>query len=91
MLVGRDEEEDAVVLLGLAELPGAEQRVGVGLDRLPVERRNGRDDQLNPRLALEIGELAFEIGALDRGKHMRSVNHAAGQSRRTGRTRRRRR
>ena len=33
-----DQQQDAVVLAGLAEPPGAEQPVGVGLDRLAVER-----------------------------------------------------
>ena len=63
MLFGRDQEQRAVVLLRLAELPGAEELVGVGLDLLAVERGDRRDDQLDARLRLELGELALEIGA----------------------------
>jgi hypothetical protein len=36
-LVRRDEKKDAVVPMGLAELPGAEEGVGVRLDLLAVE------------------------------------------------------
>ena len=46
-LVRGDQEEDAVVLLRFAQLPGAEERVGVGLDLLPAERRHGRHDELD--------------------------------------------
>ena len=64
-LLRRDQKKHAVVLLGFAELPGAEERVGVGLDLLAVQRGHGRDDQLDARLLLEAGELALEIGGRD--------------------------
>jgi hypothetical protein len=35
--LGRDQQQHAVVLLLLAELPEAEQVVGIGLDLLPLE------------------------------------------------------
>ena len=80
MLLGRDQQEDAVVLLGFAELPGAKQLIGVRLDLLAAERGDRRHDQLNSRLALEIGEFALEIGALAGRKHLRLIHHPAGQS-----------
>ena len=38
MLVRRHQQQDAVVLVRLAQLPCAEQLVGVGLDLLPFQR-----------------------------------------------------
>ncbi len=58
----RDQEQGAVVLLSLAELPETEQLVGVRLDLLAIERRDGRDHELDAGLLLEVGELALEVG-----------------------------
>ena len=49
-LVGRDQQQHAVVLGLLAELPGAEQLVGIGLDLLAVERGHGGDHELDAGL-----------------------------------------
>ena len=56
-LVRRDQQQHAVVLRLLAELPGAEQLVGVGLDLLALQRADGGDDELDAGLGLEIREL----------------------------------
>ena len=58
--VGRDEQQHAVVLGFLAELPGAKQLVGVRLDLLAVERGDGGDDKLDAGLGLEIGQLGLD-------------------------------
>ena len=63
VFVGRDEKQHAVVLLRFAEPPGAEKLVGVGLDLLAVERGDGRHDELDARLVLEVLQLPFERGA----------------------------
>ena len=87
MLLGRDEEQRAVILLRLAQLPGAKQRVGVGLDLLALERGNRRDDELDARLALQRRELAFEGAALIGRQNIGRVDNAPGQD---GEIRRRR-
>ena len=46
-LLRRDEEKNAVILLGFAELPRTEEFVGVGLDLFAPERGDGRDHQLD--------------------------------------------
>ena len=63
LLVRRDQQQHAVVLGLLAELPGAEQLVGVGLDLLAFERVDGGDDELDAGLGFEIGELRLERAA----------------------------
>ena len=78
-LVRRDQEENAVVLFRLAQFPGAEELIGVGLDLLAAERGHGRHDQLNPGLLLEIGELALEVGGGDGRKDLRLVDHPSGE------------
>ena len=51
-LVRRMQQQHAVVLAALAELPAAEQSVGVVLDRIAVQRLHRRDDDLVRGLAL---------------------------------------
>jgi len=48
-----DEQQDAVILAGLAELPVTEQPVGKILERLATERIDGCDDDLVRRFLLE--------------------------------------
>jgi hypothetical protein len=64
---GAIEQQHAVVLFRLAELPLPEERVGVGLDILPVERGDGGDDELDSRFRLEIGELLLDRRACSGG------------------------
>jgi len=47
LFVGRNQQQDAVVLRLFAELPGPEQLVGVRLDLLSLEGGYGRDDKLD--------------------------------------------
>ena len=67
VLVGCDEQQHAIVLLLLAELPVAKQRVGVRLDLLAVERGDGRDHELNAGFGFQRRQLAFERSALPAG------------------------
>ena len=62
MFVGRDEQQDAVVLGLLAELPGPEELVGIGLDLFALQRRDRCDDELDAGFLLEIGELGLDRG-----------------------------
>jgi hypothetical protein len=59
----------------------AEQGVGVGLDLVAAEVLDGGDDELDRRLGLEVGKLAFQIGLRRRRQNMRVVDDAAGQRR----------
>ena len=59
-LLGRHQQQHAVVLVLLAELPEAEQLVGIGLDLLALERAHRGDDELDARLLLELGELGLQ-------------------------------
>ena len=80
-LLWRDEEKDAVVLLGFAELPRAEELVGVRLDLLAAERSDGCDHQLDAGLLLEGRRALFEVGGRDRRENVRGVDDPAGQRR----------
>ena len=84
-LFRRDQKQRAVVVLGVAQFPGAKKPIGVRLDLLAVERGHGRYDKLNAGLLLEIGELAFKIGLRDRRKDVRLVNNPSGQRGEAGR------
>jgi hypothetical protein len=57
MLFWRDEQQYAVILFLLTELPGPEQLVGIGFNLLAFERRDGGDNELDPGLGFEIGQL----------------------------------
>ena len=85
-----DQQQHAVVLAGLAEAPGAEQPVGVGLDRLAVERVDGRDDDLVGAFLLEIRELLDQRRLGGRVDHAGIVDDAAGERRQLGGDRRER-
>ena len=88
-LLRRDQKERAVVVFGLAQFPGSEQRVGVRLDLLAAKRGHGRDDELDSGFLFEIGELALKIGDRDRRKDVRLVNNPSGQRGKVGRRERR--
>ena len=81
MLGRRHQQQQAVVLLRLAQLPEAEEIVGVGLDFLSAEARHGRHDELDAGLRLEIGKLALQRGAGLFRQHGGAVDHAAAQRR----------
>ena len=91
VLLGGDEKQQAVVLLRLAELPQAEEFVGVGLDLLAVERGNGGDNKLDAGFVVERLQLAFERGALRGRDDIGLVDHAPGQQGIVRRRRERRR
>ena len=86
-LVRRHQQQDAVVLVRLAQLPGAEQLVGVGLDLLPFQRADGGDDELDAGLVLEIRELRLDRGLRRRREDAGLIDDAAGE-RRKGQRRR---
>ena len=89
MLVRRDEEQHAVVLVLLAEFPLAEQGVGVGFDLVAAEIAHRGDDKLDRRFGFEIGELALKARNRGRREHMRVVDDAPGQRRERRRRERR--
>ena len=84
VLVGRDEQKHAVVLRLFAELPGAEEFVGVGLDFLALKRGDRGDDQLDAGLGFEIGELRPNGGARLRRNNVGLIDDAAGERRIVG-------
>ena len=65
--------------LGLAELPRAEELVGERLDLLALEGGDRRHHQLDARLLLEIGELAFEVRGRDGRENMRLIDDPSGE------------
>ncbi len=65
-VVARDQQQDAVVLLRLTELPRPEQTVGIGLDRFAAERRDRGDHDLVGRFLLE-GRQCLGQGGLGLG------------------------
>ena len=80
----RDEQKDAVVLAGLAQLPGAEQAIGVGLDRLPAKAVDGGDHDLVRGLGLEGGEFLHQRGFRCRVDDAGIVDDAPGQGGKVG-------
>ena len=60
VLVRRDQQQHAVVLLRLAELPDAEQLVGIGLDVAALQRLHRGDDELDAGLVFEVFELCLD-------------------------------
>ena len=85
VLLGRYQKQHAIVLLGFAELPLPEEIVGVGLDLLAAEGRDGRNYELNARLLFQRGELAVESGAGRRREDARLIDDAAGERGEVGR------
>src|ERR1700722_9580143 len=76
-LLHRDDEEDAVVLPLLAELPVIERPVSDVLDRLPVERRQDQDRDLGTGRAVDALEPLLQIRLLARGQLARPVGDVA--------------
>ena len=83
-VVRRHQKQHAVVFLGLAELPEAEQPVGVRLDLLAVEAGDGGDDDLVGAFCLEVGEFLGERGFGACIDDAGIVDDAAGQRREIG-------
>ncbi len=81
MLLGRDDEQHAIVLVLLPELPLPEQRIGVGLDLVAAEIVDGGDDELDGRFLFEIGKLGLKARLRCRREHMRVVDDAPRQRR----------
>ena len=79
MLGRRDQEEHAVVLLGFAELPKPKQLIGVSLDVASLQRFDGGDDKLNPRLILEVFELCLNIAPAFSCHDAGLIDHPAAQ------------
>ncbi len=90
MLVGRDQQDDAIVFAFPADLPRPPEPVAVILDRPPLEAGHGRDDELPARLRLERFRLAGEVENLLGPKQVRFVDDPAGQLGKGLRGRRRR-
>ena len=59
-VVGRDDQQNAVVLAGLADLPVAAELIAEVLDRLALQRRQRDDHDLIGRLGLERREVRFD-------------------------------
>ena len=85
VLVRRDQQENAVVLLRLAELPGAEQLVGVSLDVAALQRFDGGDDQLNAGFVFKVFQLGLKLAAAFRRHDIGLIDHTAGQRRKVER------
>ena len=82
---GRDEQKNAVILLRLAELPGAEQLVGISFDVAALQRFDGGDDQLNAGLVFKVFQLGLKLAAALRRHDIGLIDHAAGQRRKVER------
>ena len=80
-LVRRDQQQHAVVLRFLAELPGPKQLVGVGFDLLTFERGDGGDDELNAGFVLEIRELRLDRASGIERDDVGLIDDAPGQRR----------
>src|SRR5271154_2781073 len=81
MLGGRDQKQHAVVLLRLAELPGAEQLIGVGLDVAAFERPHRGDDKLDAGLLLQGYRFGSDVAAVRRRQNIGLIDHRAGKLR----------
>ena len=81
LLVRRDEQDDAVVALLVANLPVAAKLVAIFLDRAPLEALHRRDDELSFRGGFQGFGLAFKIELLLGPKQASLIHHTAGQRR----------
>src|SRR5262249_16687466 len=61
-IIRRDNQQDAAVLLLLPDAPVAAELIAIVLDRGALQRLQCHDHQLAGGLALELGELAVELG-----------------------------
>jgi hypothetical protein len=78
-LVGRDDEQHAVVAAGLADAPSAAELVAEVLDLVALQRWQRDDDELVARLLLERGELRLDRGPVLGLQQTRVVDDAAGE------------
>src|SRR3546814_7535216 len=67
-LVRRDQENDAVILFLVADLPLAAKPVAIIRDVAPLEVTDRRDDELMPGPLLKFEQLRVERGFLGRGE-----------------------
>jgi hypothetical protein len=80
-VVGRDQQQDAVVLGRLAQSPATEQLIGVVFDCAALQRSNGRDHDLIAIARFQRGELRRERLARLDTQHLRIVDDAPAQRR----------
>ena len=78
-LVGRDQQDDAVVLLLVADPPGAAEPIAIILDRPPLEAVDRRDDELPARRRLERFGLRTDVDDLRGRQQVRLVDDPAGE------------
>ena len=75
VLLRRHQEEHAIVLLLLAELPSAEKLIRVRFDLQAFERGDGGDDKLDAGLVLQVLELGRQRASRIRRKDIGLVDH----------------
>src|SRR3984885_5641391 len=81
VLIRGDEQKNTVILLRLAELPGAEQLVGISFNVAALQRFDGGDDQLNAGLVFKVFQLGLKLAAALRRHDIGLIDHTAGQRR----------
>ena len=79
MLVGRDQKQHAVILLCLAELPEAEELIGVGLDVAALQRLHRGDNELDAGFVFERLQLGFKRALVGRRNDVGLIDDAAGE------------
>src|SRR5262249_26876595 len=75
------EKQDAVVLLRLAELPGAEQLIGVGFDVAALQRLHRGDNELDAGFVFQRFGFRLDVALALRRHHAGLIDHAAGECR----------
>ena len=75
----RDQEQNAVVPVFLAEMPVAEQGIREGFDLLALQRRYGGNDELRAGLALQILQRRRQRRPIVRLEDVGVVDDAPGQ------------
>ena len=78
-LVGRDDEEDAVIELGGADAPMAAELIAEILDRIALQGGQRHDHELVGALVLERLELRRQRLPVFRAQQSGVVHHAAGE------------
>ena len=80
-LVGRDQKQHAVILLCLAELPEAEELIGVGLDVAALQRLHRGDDELDAGFVFQRFRFRLDVALAVGRHHAGLIDHAAGELR----------
>ena len=75
-LVGRDQKQHAVVRFALPDAPQPKQFVGVCVDRLPLKRRHGHDDQLRGRFSFDVVGQGLQRLAVGRREQPGQIVHS---------------